>query len=249
MGIRTRVATCALALAVPVGAAAQQPAAPEPPPKTWEGTAGAGLSFTQGNSDTATYNVAFDVTHTPKARNVIKTTGLYMRGEQDDDLTVNRTAVVLRDEYGLTSRLLLFGQAGYLHDTFKLIDYLIAPTAGLGFKIVNTDPTKFLVDAGAGGVWEKNPGTDVHASGAVTSSERLAHDLTPTASIKHALAGLWKTDDFGDALFTVSAGLATKISEKVQLSIDVLETYKTKPPTAATKKSDIAFVTAIAAKF
>jgi putative salt-induced outer membrane protein YdiY len=191
--------------------------------------------------------VAFDVAHTPKARNVTKATGLYMRGEQDDDLTVNRTALVLRHEYSLTARTILFGQLGYLHDTFKLIDYLIAPTAGLGFKIVNTDPTKFLVDAGAGGVWEKNP-TPTHASGAITSSERLTHELTSTASIKQRWPDCGRQMTSATPLHGVGR-LATKISDKIQLSIDLLETYKSKPPTADTKKSDIAFVTAVAAKF
>jgi len=247
-----RTSTCvmawALTLAVPIVAAAQQPAAPAPP-KTWEGTAGVGVSLTKGNSDTVTYNLAFDVTHTPKARNVTKGAGLYLRGTQNDDLTVNRTTLGLRDEFTLSGRTFLFGQVDYLRDTFKLIDYLVAPTAGVGFKIVNTDPTKFLIDAGAGTVSEKNPGTDVRTSGAITASERLTHQLTSTASIKHALTGLWKADDFEDGLYTFSAGLASKISERVQLSIDLLETFKNKPPTAATKKSDVALVTAITAKY
>jgi hypothetical protein len=51
--------------------AQQPPVAPaEPPPGTWIGTAGAGMSLTSGNSGTVTYNVAFDVTRDPKTRNV-----------------------------------------------------------------------------------------------------------------------------------------------------------------------------------
>src|SRR5688572_12464046 len=69
-------------------ASAQQPPAP---PQTWTGQAGAGVALTSGNSDTLTYNLAFDLTRDPKTRNVIKMNGLYLRGEQNDELTVNRT--------------------------------------------------------------------------------------------------------------------------------------------------------------
>lgn len=249
--LRARIAALALAPAgvlMSTMAFAQQPAPPAPPPP-WEGTAGVGVSVTSGNSDTASYNLAFDVTRRPKTRNVMKWTGLYLRGEQDGALTVNRTSLGYRDEYTLSGRTFLFGQIDYLRDTFKLIDYLVAPTAGVGFRIINTDPTQFSVDAGGGGVWEKNPGIDVRTSGAVTAGERLTHQLTSTASIKHATTGLWKTDDFADGLYTFSVGLATRISERVQLSIDLLDTFKNRPPTAATKKNDVALVTAITSKF
>jgi putative salt-induced outer membrane protein YdiY len=229
-------------------ALAQAPAAPEPP-KTWTGTAGAGVSVTSGNSDTMNYNLGFDVTRTPKARNVMKWTGLYLRGDQNNTVVVNRTSLGYRDEYTLSGRTFVFGQVDYLRDTFKLIDYLVAPTAGVGFKVINTDPTKFLVDAGVGGVWEKNPASDVRTSGAIVAGEHLTHQLTSTSSIRHATTGLWKTKDFNDALYTFSVGLATKVSDRVQLSIDLLDAFKNRPPTAATKKNDVAFVTAITTKF
>jgi hypothetical protein len=41
----------------------------------------------------------------------------------------------------------------------------------------------------------------------------------------------------------------TRLSERLQLSIDLLDTFRNRPPTAPTKKNDIAFVTAVTAKF
>ena len=40
-------------------------------------------------------------------------------------------------------------------------------------KVIDTEPTKFSVDGGIGGVWEKNPDLDVDASMALTASEKL----------------------------------------------------------------------------
>jgi len=230
--------------------AAQTPCdCPPEPPGTWTGTAGLGVSLTSGNSDTLNFSAAFDVTRDPKTRHVQKWTGLYLRGEQDDSLIVNRTSLGFRNQFMLNGRAFAFGQIDYLRDTFKLIDYLVAPTAGVGYKVIDTEATKFSVDAGAGIVWEKNPDVDVQTSAAITAGEALAHQLTETTSLKHATTALWKADDFGDGLYTFSIGLGTRISEHLQLSVDLLDTFKNRPPTAATEKNDVALVTAITANF
>ena len=244
-----KIAGLALAAVLAPGTAFPQDQAPPAPPPPWERSAGVGLAVTSGNSDTVSYNLAFDVTRRPKTRNVMRWAGLYLRGEQDGELIVNRTSLGYRDEYTLSGRTFLFAQIDYFRDTFKLIDYLAAPTAGVGFKVINTNPTQFSVDVGAGSVWEKNPDVDVRTSGAITGGERLTHQLTSTASIKHAITGLWKTHDMADGLYTFSVGLATRISDRVQLSIDLLDTLKNRPPTAATEKNDVALVTAITAKY
>ena len=228
---------------------AQAPAAAEPPPPTWTGTASAGVAITSGNSDTMNYNLGFDITRTPKARNVMQSKGLYLRGDQNDEVVVNRTSLGFRDEYLLTGRTFLFGQIDYFRDTFKLIDYLVAPTAGLGYRIIDTEPTKFAIDGGVGSISEKNPDVDLRTSAALTAGEKLQMQLTPTALLKHATTGLWKADDLEDGLYTFSIGLGVQISQRVLLSVDLLDSFKNKPPTPETKKNDVALVTAITTKF
>jgi putative salt-induced outer membrane protein YdiY len=246
--------TCAAGLVVlswvitSAGALAQTPE-PAEPPVTWTGTMGAGVSVTSGNSDTMNYNLAFDVTRTPTARNVMKWTGLYLRGDQGGTVVVDRTLLGFRDEYTLSGRTFLFAQVDYFRDTFKRIDYLVAPTAGLGFKVIDTEPATFLINVGGGTVSEKNRGADLRTSGAVTAGEAVALQLTPSASLKQASSALWKANDFGDALYTFSVGLGTRISERLQLSVDLLDTFKTRPPTTETRRNDVALVTAITAKF
>jgi putative salt-induced outer membrane protein YdiY len=222
---------------------------PTPDPGAWTGTAGAGVAVTSGNSDTRNFNAAVDATYDPKTRNLMKWTGLYIRSEQDDALVANRLSLAFRDQFAVGSRSFGYGQIIYLRDTFKLIDYLVAPTAGVGYKLVDTATTKFAADGGIGGVWEKNPGLELGTSVALTAGEKLEHALTPTSTIKQSLTGLWKADELADSLYTAYVGLATKISELFQLSIDLLDTFKNRPPTASTEKNDVALVTAITAKF
>jgi putative salt-induced outer membrane protein YdiY len=226
---------------------AQEPPAPEPP-KTWTGKAGAGLSMTGGNSDTVNYNVSFDLTRTPEARNVTKWNGLYLRGSQGNLVVANKTSLAFRDEYTLSGRTFVFAQVDYLRDTLTLIDYLVAPTAGVGYKVLDGTRAKFALDFGAGSVSEKNPGVDLRTSGAATAGATLQFQLTPTATLKHTATGLWKVDDLGDSLYTFSVGLATQISPRVQLSIELLDSFKNRPTSGATK-NDTAFVATISSTF
>jgi putative salt-induced outer membrane protein YdiY len=179
---------------------------------------------------------------------VVKSDLLFLRGKKGEDLTVNRLGFNARDQYQLTSRTFAYGQLQYLHDTFKDIDYLVAPTAGVGYKLVDVPSTALTVDGGLGGVWEKNPGFDSKKSGAVTASEHLVHKLSDTANVSQQLVGLWKTSDFGDALYTFGATLAANLTSKSQVKIDLLDSYKAKPPTAAVKSNDVAIVFSIGYK-
>jgi putative salt-induced outer membrane protein YdiY len=243
------------ALMIPSVASAQdsdtQPPPPPPPPavRAWTGAASVGLALTRGNSDSLTGHAGLDLTHDRKRGNVLKVKGLHLRGEQEGSATLNRTTAEVRDEHTFSPHAFAFGQVGYLHDTFKLIDYLVAPTMGIGWKAVDTDRTKFGIDAGAGVVWEKNPGADARSSGAVSAAEKIEHKLTATATLRHSTTALWKLDDLADGLYTFSGAIATRISERFSLSVEFVDTFKSRPPTEATRRNDLSIVTALTATY
>jgi putative salt-induced outer membrane protein YdiY len=234
-----------LSLAVP--ALAQAPANP-PPPKIWTVTASAGLALTSGNSDTTSTNAAYDIVYDPQRRNLIKSDGLFLRARTEGDLTANRLGFNVRDQYRLTPPLYVFGQNLYLKDEFKDIDYLVAPTGGLGYKLFDTPATKLDVDGGVGVVWEKNPGFDVNSSGALATGEKLIQTLTFNTTLTQAFTGLWKMDDFEDALFTLGVSLAVAMSTHTQLKVEALDTFKNKPPLPTIQKNDVAVLMAIVYK-
>jgi putative salt-induced outer membrane protein YdiY len=223
-------------------------AAPPPPPKVWQVTASAGLALTSGNSDTSTVNLAYDLTYDPQTKNVIKSDGLFLHGETEGELSAHRTGLNIRDEYKLTTHLFVFAQNQYLKDEFKDIDYLLAPTGGLGYKLIDTAMTKFGVDASAGGVWEKNPGFDVSASGAIATGEKLTQTLTSNTMLTQTFTGLWKTQDFEDALFTLGVSIAASMSTRTQLKIEALDTFKNKPPLPEIQANDVAVLMSIVYK-
>jgi putative salt-induced outer membrane protein YdiY len=222
--------------------------APPVPPGSWIGAVGAGVALTSGNTDTSTVNASYDITYDPKTRHVVKSDAVYLRGKKDDELILNRIAFNGRDQYTLAPRAFVFGQFQYLRDTFKAIDYLAAPTVGLGYKLIDSPITAFTVDGGIGGVWEKNPAAAVRRSGALTASQRVTHKLSDTATFLQQLSGLWKTNDTSDALYNFGVGVAASLTQKSQVKIELIDSYKAKPPTAATRKNDVAFLFSIGYK-
>ena len=223
--------------------------APPPPPPVWTGSASAGLGLTSGNSDTTNLNLAFEAVRDPKTKNVLKFGAMYLWSEQDGESSANRLAMNGRDEYRLTDRAFVFGQLQYLRDPFKEIEYLIAPTGGLGYKVADSEKTKLSIDAGAGASWEKNTGRDVDASGAVTLGEQFSQKLSPTAEVTQGISALYKMEDFGDALYAFRAGIAASVTTRTQVKLELLDTYKTKPPSADVVKNDVALLASLVYKF
>ena len=105
------------------------------------------------------------------------------------------------------------------------------------------------VDAGVGVVREKNPNLAATTSGAFTASEHFTQKLSEAASFTQQVAALWKMSDTSDALYTLGASLAASLTPKSQVRIELLDTYKGKPPSPAIKKNDVATVFSIGYKF
>ena len=243
--VRPLLIVACLVLVASTTSFAQAP--PAAPPDPWTATASAGLALTSGNTDTNTLNLGYGFAYDPKTRNLVKSEGLFLRGKTDEELTTDRLALSGRDEYKLRDRLFTFGQLQYLRDQFKDIAYLVAPTVGLGYRLADTDRTKVSLDAGVGGVWEKKPLGDVQASGALTFSEKLSRQLSTSATVTESFTGLYKTDDFSDALYAFSTTLAATVTPRTQVKVEFLDTYKNLV-TPAFVKNDIALIVGVVFK-
>jgi putative salt-induced outer membrane protein YdiY len=234
--------------AIPTIALAQAAPAPPPPPPGWIGSAGAGLALTSGNSDTSTVNAAYEVKRDTGSPFLFSSSGLLVWGKAQGALTSDRLALEGRVERRLNPRTSLFAQTQYLRDSFKAIDYLVSPTVGLKRILFQNDRTELAVDGGVGIVWEQNPGLELQTDGAVTGSQQFRHKLTATTDVREKVSALWKMDDFGDALYTFTTGMAATVTTATQLKLEFLDTYKTKPPVDV-QKNDIALLVSFVYKF
>ena len=219
------------------------------PPRVYTGNLGGGIALTNGNTDTRNVNLTAGLVRDPKTKNVTKGTFSYLRGSQNDILNLDRTAVNLRNEYAISGRTFVFGQADYLRDKFKDIIFLWVPTAGVGYKLVNTSNTLFTVDGAVGGLLEKNPGRTLSKSGSLVPGQRFSQKLSSTATVTESLFTIFKTKDFGDSLTNFTLGLTTTLVRKLELKLEFIDSYKNKPTDTKLKKNDTAFVTAFVVKF
>lgn len=223
-----------------------QTATPEP---VWTGSAGAGVAVTGGNSDTANYSLSLDLKRDPKTRNLMKFAGVYLRGDQNNETTVDRLSLDFRDEYKFDDRTFLFGEFSYFRDPFKAIDYLMNPVGGIGYKLSATDRLTLAVTGGLGVVWEKDPNVDVATSGTVNAGQNLSYKLSDSAAVTQAISALWKMDDFGDSLYHFSVGLSSTLTKRSELKIDLIDDFKNRTPSPEIKKNDYALIASLVFKF
>jgi putative salt-induced outer membrane protein YdiY len=248
----THTLTTIACLAIFSPAAKAQPPVPAPPaapPPPWTGSAGFGLALNRGNTATTNLNASFEATHDPKTTSVWRFKGLYLRGENNGSLAVDRLNLEARNERSITTRVYAFGQLQFLEDQFKHIDYLLAPGGGVGYKLVAAPRTSLNVDGGLGVKVQKNPDIARRTDPVVTASDKLEHKLSASAAVTEAFGALWKAQDFGDALYTFTTGLAATLTSRTQMKVELLDTYATRPPSAAVKSNDAALLTTVVYKF
>jgi putative salt-induced outer membrane protein YdiY len=232
------------ALVRPV-AAQDCPPCPPPPPAGWNISVGGGLSLTGGNTDTSSYSLSANVVYDPKKKNLFRGEALYLRASEEDRATVSRTAASLRDEYKVNGRAFVFGQLGYLRDRFKELDYLLAPVAGLGVRVVDRPNLLLSVDGGAGGAFEKLEDQDSTTNLALQATQRLEWQLTPGSRFLQKSGGLWKADDLEDAYYRLELGIATTITKGLELKVAFIDDYKARPARPELEKNDTSFLASI----
>jgi putative salt-induced outer membrane protein YdiY len=246
-------------------ASAQTPPQPPPPaatptvpPPPWTGSIGFGLSLNRGNTDTTNFNLSGDATYDPKADDVWRFKGLYLRGDNNGTLAVDRLDMLGRYEHTFTGRVYGFVQVQFLKDHFKQIDYLWAPTFGVGYKLIATPQTTFNVDGGLGFKVEQDeiPALDTapastvrHTEAVVSASDKFEYNISKTSKITQGFIALWNADDFGNALYTFSVGVSAAMTTRTQLKAELLDTNQTRPPSQGVKNNDVALITALVYKF
>ena len=215
----------------------------ETPTKPWSSSLGAGLALTSGNSDTRNLNFNFNTAWDPKTDRRFKADAIYLRGETDGDTNVDKSSASARYERDFQQRAFWFGQVSYLRDPFKDIDYLVAPIAGAGVNLIKTTAHTLTVDAGAGATIDSG-----ETSGALQAGQSFDWTISPVSKVTQKLTGLWKTKDFGDALYHFDAGISTTIAARAELKLSYLYDYKNQPPPGV-KKGDSALFAALLFKW
>lgn len=235
-----------LVIALPLFA--QEPTTPPPPVDPWSSSIGAGVAITSGNSDTTNINVAANTTWDPKTDRLFKAEALYLLGESDGEKQVDKSTALARYERLFQDRAFWFGEVQYLRDPFKAINYLVSPLVGAGYHVVRTDTRKLTLDGAVGAIVEDNDLLGRDTSGAVKAGESFEWSISPVSKVTQKLTGLWKADDFDDALYHFDAGLSTTVAARLELKLSYVYDYKNQAPPEI-EKGDSALFAALLVKF
>jgi putative salt-induced outer membrane protein YdiY len=248
---RSLVVASAFVVCCAGSAAAQAPppapAPPPPPPPGWAGSFGAGAALGRGNTDTTTFNLSFNLNRDTGSAMLFRSRGLYIREAADGAITSSRQDFEVRLDRRLSDRTSLYAAVNYLRDQFT--EYIVTPTAGVARRLVKNDRTELGINAGLGVIWQKDLGVETTTSGALNLGQDLKHKFGKNAEVSEKVLVLLKLNDFGDAVYTFSAGLAAGVTSNTQIKIEVLDTFKTLPPLGAESKNDVSLLFSFVFKY
>lgn len=231
----------ALSVAALLPAVALCDETPPPPPQgVWTGKGQAGILASQGNTVARTANVALDLglLEGPWAHS-LHLDGLYAKNT--DFPSAERWGALWQSNYDLTPKLYTFGELRFQRDLFSGFNYQESVSAGVGYKIFDTDSLKLSVQAGPGyrrerpQILTKNTSGEVLArtlqaptSGAILSAGvNYSQSLTATTTLSDKLL---VESGGGNTLLTNALALTVSMSSRLALSVGYNVQNNSSPP-------------------
>ena len=211
----------------------------------WSGHFAAGFNFTRGNSDTSSLNLSLVAQYDPGTKNLVKADAFYIHNVESGTSSTDRSSAHLRDERNVSPAWFAYGDAQYIKDRFKEIVYFVNPTVGVGYRLLDQPSRKAQVDAGVGGVVERDEGEDRRSSGALRVGEETSFALSKTAVLTNRGFALLASG--GDAFYYLDLGIGAEISEHFELKVALIDQYKRKPP-ADVVSNDLAGIVSVGYK-
>ncbi len=224
---------------LPMVALADDPPAPPPPPMgVWTGSGQFGFMDSHGNSNAKSANAALDMSYLQDAwKHTLHLDLLY--GESADITSAERYDALWQTNYNLNSTLYTFGAARYGRDLFDGFQYQASGTAGLGYKLFDTDAIKLSVQVGAGYMASRpeliqTVGTVTYRTPLETQNYAVGTvglDYSQKLTSSTTLSDTLLVNAGGpNTLITNTLALAVKMSKKLALSLGYNVQDNTQPP-------------------
>jgi len=149
----------------------------------WTGKGELGGSFASGNSENEAVNAALALNYASGDwKHMLGFAGNY--GNDGNVATAQRWELRGQSDYSFTERAYGFGAGRYEDDRFSAYDYQASIAGGLGYRIVDTERTKFWVQGGPGYRFAKLLESGESEDGLIFRGDLgLDHQLTETTKI------------------------------------------------------------------
>lgn len=201
----------------------------------WAGKGELGLVLARGNSDATTLNGKVDMKDVDGEWTYLAGASL-LRASTSGTTSADRYELHGQANRALTPRAYLFGSGNFQDDKFSSFSYQASLVGGVGYKFIDTEPTKFAAELGIGYRRLKHITTgETRGDAVVHGALNFDHQLSASTKLFDHLmveagsANVYATND---------AGVAVKMSDKLALSVAYQVRHNSKVDTDTIKKTD-----------
>jgi len=192
----------------------------------WTGKGDVGVSIATGNSENQAASANLELKNkVDQWQHTVGFAGNY--GNDGNVTTAQRWEVRGQTQYEFAERTYAFGAARYEDDRFSQFDYQATLSGGLGYRIIDTDKTKFWVQGGPGYRFAEIRETGESEDGLIFRGDvGFEHQLTATTKVVDRLlveAGSDNTyvqNDLGLEV-TITGALGLRVGYQVRHNTDV----------------------------
>lgn len=198
----------------------------------FKNTLSAGVTMTDGNSETLQANAALVTEGEQKGLGSVRAgiEGNYGESTVNDekDTTVENARLFANAKKTITPMTFAYLDGSVLYDSIADIDYRATLGPGLGSYLIKNDKQTLSVEAGLSYVLEKVGGiSDDYL--AFRFAERYEQTLSKTAKGWQAAEYLPTAADFGDYLMSAELGVEAAINSSMNLRVVLQDKYDSTP--------------------
>ena len=248
----------ALAMAVSASAAEKKAEEAAAPKDGWTTALNAGLTMTDGNSETMAANVGLATEGEKDGLGSVIAGADFNYGEstvsstatdpatgesvvtETEETTVENAKAFANVKKTLSPMMFAYLDGSVLYDDVALIDYRATLGPGLGFYLLKNDKRQLSLEAGPSYVWEKVDGASNDYL-ALRFAERYSCQATKTAKLVQSLEYVPEAEDFDNYLLTGEIGVEAAMSERLNLRVVVQDKYDS-TPAANAEYNDVSLI-------
>ncbi len=217
----------------------------------------AGLTLTDGNSETLAANASLLTEGEKKGLGSLRAGVEGNYGEStatttttaadgttttadENEKTVDNAKVFANVRKTLSPRTFALLDGSALYDDIAEVDYRALLGPGLGIYLVKNDKRELSLEAGPSYVWEEVGGVSDDYL-ALRFAERYSCQATQTAKLVQALEYTPEAEDFDNYLLTFELGVEAAMNETLSLRVVVQDKYDS-TPAAGAEYNDVSLI-------
>eukprot|EP00903_Cladosiphon_okamuranus_P003589 g3587.t1 len=196
-------------------------------PKGWVSVAALGFTLNQGNSESTGLSFDWKTAWRDTEREFFFDLAQVYH-EDNGETSKDQTSARVQLNHLMDERMYIGSKIGYFRDSAADIDYRVTPGILGGYKLIKTEETSLALEGGPSYTFESLGGvTDSYAS--VFVAERFTHRFNERFSFDQALEYTGELADLGNYSVLLTAGLDTKISDRLIWRIAGNYSYENEP--------------------